>query len=264
MPTKLPSQFAENNLTCPICMNIPRQKVFQCPNGHLICEPCKIDYTRNSTTCPTCRAPLGNNRNLLAEKLIDITGIPCKFQIEGCRMILKKEVLENHEMKCQFRLVYCSTCRQEVSLSKMVNHIQEHQKNDFRKYDGPNYKCSFFIKDEYFQRRTSWIRGFIQFCDEEQDLHFIQELSRTSRGNWYFWINALEENEMANKYTASIKLTTESGEQEFAFSNCEINRLNNKAQIPENMQAMPFNDNIAKKFRSNDRLTFEVQIQKTM
>ena len=59
-------------LECPICLDMPKvgQKIFQCRNGHTLCESC----SERVTYCPTCRHPLENHgqrtRNLVAEKYI--------------------------------------------------------------------------------------------------------------------------------------------------------------------------------------------------
>ena len=57
---------------CPVCYDemIPPMKIFQCINGHSLCENCKD----NVTTCPSCRVSLRGNamsRNILAESLIE-------------------------------------------------------------------------------------------------------------------------------------------------------------------------------------------------
>jgi hypothetical protein len=44
----------KSSLECPVCMSIPRDAIFQCNNGHLLCKDCneKLDV------CPTCRDEL--------------------------------------------------------------------------------------------------------------------------------------------------------------------------------------------------------------
>ena len=59
---------------CPVCYDemIPPMKIFQCINGHSLCENCKDN--ENLTTCPSCRVSLRGNamsRNILAESLIE-------------------------------------------------------------------------------------------------------------------------------------------------------------------------------------------------
>ena len=59
---------------CPVCFveMVPPMKIFQCINGHSLCENCKDN--KNVTTCPSCRVTLKGeliSRNILAESLIE-------------------------------------------------------------------------------------------------------------------------------------------------------------------------------------------------
>ena len=59
---------------CPVCYveMIPPMKIFQCINGHSLCENCKDNEF--VTTCPSCRVTLQGeliSRNILAESLIE-------------------------------------------------------------------------------------------------------------------------------------------------------------------------------------------------
>ena len=39
------------HLECPVCVSVPRGTIFQCNNGHILCQECheKVE------ACPTCR-----------------------------------------------------------------------------------------------------------------------------------------------------------------------------------------------------------------
>lgn len=54
---------------CPVCYEMmePPRRIFQCPNGHLICENCKARESLRK--CPTCRLSLGARRELLSRNL---------------------------------------------------------------------------------------------------------------------------------------------------------------------------------------------------
>jgi len=75
--TELPTSRCEQTrvrelLECPVCLEEmkPPKKIFQCSNGHVICELCKNNPEVRS--CPTCRVKFrGQNvvRNIVAEKL---------------------------------------------------------------------------------------------------------------------------------------------------------------------------------------------------
>ena len=59
---------------CPVCFveMISPMKIYQCLNGHSLCENCKDN--EHVTTCPSCRVTLRGDsisRNILAESLIE-------------------------------------------------------------------------------------------------------------------------------------------------------------------------------------------------
>ena len=63
-------------LECPVCLEEmkPPRKIFQCSNGHAICEYCR--HHREVTCCPTCRIVFTKEsvtRNILAESLAEAT-----------------------------------------------------------------------------------------------------------------------------------------------------------------------------------------------
>jgi len=71
-PMLPPNNIFEKDFECPVCYDVmvPPSRIFQCNNGHLICEDCKCHSEIRS--CPTCRVPLGPNsllRNIPMEKL---------------------------------------------------------------------------------------------------------------------------------------------------------------------------------------------------
>jgi len=63
---------ARNLLECPVCLELawPPKKIYQCREGHIICEECKSNPALK--VCPMCRIPLANNltsRNRQLEEL---------------------------------------------------------------------------------------------------------------------------------------------------------------------------------------------------
>ena len=68
----------ESDLECVVCYGVPKGKIFQCPNCHLLCEECraKLDtFTAGKTLwsqvkCPKCRVFMGHDwiRNKWAEE----------------------------------------------------------------------------------------------------------------------------------------------------------------------------------------------------
>merc|ERR1711915_710521 len=41
----------ESEIECPICFDLSRPPIYQCPEGHIICKACRPRVTR----CPVCR-----------------------------------------------------------------------------------------------------------------------------------------------------------------------------------------------------------------
>ena len=61
-------------MKCPVCLEEMRRpiKIFQCINGHTLCERCKNNPS--VTTCPTCRVQMNTvSRNIFAEQAAETT-----------------------------------------------------------------------------------------------------------------------------------------------------------------------------------------------
>jgi len=72
---------------CTICLDVPHKesKIYQCCNGHLVCENCH----EKLKTCPSCKKKLGDIRCLVAEKCL--------------RELSKIETGELDELQTKFR-----------------------------------------------------------------------------------------------------------------------------------------------------------------
>lgn len=112
-------QQLKDKLECPICLEVPHHgPVPVCPNGHVVCIPCKTEL------CPTCRQPMGSGKSLLANLVLEHVEQKCKFV--GCDEELILAKLDQHEAVCQHRTVTCPypNCGEKVSLSKLVDHLR--------------------------------------------------------------------------------------------------------------------------------------------
>jgi len=99
-----PEPVLDKLLECPICMEVPKtHPIFQCENGHLICKSCHSKVL----VCPLCRKLLGNNRSLVAERLLEVSSVSCSFTKHGCEAKLILGNLDNHVKECQFREAAC-------------------------------------------------------------------------------------------------------------------------------------------------------------
>lgn len=81
---------------CPVCFQIPRANIFQCVNGHSICDKCSTKVR----ICPTCRTTGARIRNLLAESLLDDIKFKCGWSQHGCKKTMLRSELSAHEDQC--------------------------------------------------------------------------------------------------------------------------------------------------------------------
>ena len=86
---------------CAVCMHAPDCNVFQCRNGHILCDGClqKITDGRGNTTrakCPTCREHGDFFRNLAVENAIADMPAVCQYCVEGTT----RGTLASHALRC--------------------------------------------------------------------------------------------------------------------------------------------------------------------
>ena len=99
-----------SELACPICCILPQGKVYQCSNGHVICEACLNQHRISSNYCPTCRGyiPRHNTpRNLLVEKLIQKMTHLVKCTHDDCGKLVEFNRLNEHAEICDYKIVDC-------------------------------------------------------------------------------------------------------------------------------------------------------------
>ncbi|BFF94309.1 cysteine and histidine-rich protein 1-like [Drosophila madeirensis] len=108
MPTGLPKEFH-----CIRCATIPVGRIFQCQNGHLICEGCYQVQVLDKMlcealgTCPQCSVRMYRhqpNRNIAAERILSEMPVTC----EHCGTKMLRSALRSHfRDECTKRLLYC-------------------------------------------------------------------------------------------------------------------------------------------------------------
>ena len=88
--------IAKEILKCPVCLDeISITPVYQCYNGHLICKGCRA--RDDIKDCPICQVTLGNLRNNVVEKLVNIIN-PLIFYCPGidCNEKVREKNLDDH------------------------------------------------------------------------------------------------------------------------------------------------------------------------
>ncbi|CAF0782429.1 unnamed protein product [Adineta ricciae] len=112
-----------NLFECPVCFDYALPPILQCQSGHIVCSQCR----QKLSSCPTCRGPLGNIRNLGMEKVADTILFPCKYQTNGCLLSLMHKHKLEHEDGCDFRPYMCpcpgASCKWQGSLENVMQHL---------------------------------------------------------------------------------------------------------------------------------------------
>lgn len=103
-------EIQTHDLVCPVCLLVPRCRIYQCTNGHSVCSSCQSSCQGK---CPTCRVNFGatNIRSLFHENVIDSNfTVRCKW----CNAKVPSTKLESHEKSCPMSTVFTSKFRMIV------------------------------------------------------------------------------------------------------------------------------------------------------
>lgn len=87
-------------IECPVCLEPIASTIFQCCNGHLVCEVC----IKSMQKCGVCREefPAKLIRNLAMESLTENLKFSCRNAPLGCEFQLNRSDLKNHVFDCSF------------------------------------------------------------------------------------------------------------------------------------------------------------------
>lgn len=112
-------------LNCPICTCTMRGRIYQCQEGHTICEKCikKIDR------CPYCRSRKLSARNRALEALASELSVSCAYHVKGCRFKAESSEIGLHEQKCVYRPIKCPfRCGHQCTKERLVDHLVKYHK----------------------------------------------------------------------------------------------------------------------------------------
>ena len=122
----------KSKLACSVCFLVPKCKIFNCVNGHSICETCfsKLQSGPGGKKCPlSCNYDETPRRNRYLESIIiksDLLLSCCCMPL--CQVQLRKDALEEHEKKCDYRGVPCphTGCEKIVCYNDLEYHLVEY------------------------------------------------------------------------------------------------------------------------------------------
>ena len=118
-----------DDFVCPCCRDYALNPIFECKNGHIICQKCKPKLK----SCPICRERYeGDIRNSRLELLALHFKFPCSNECYDCPVKLSPWEKQSHESTCEFIQFQCplhqSKCSWVSRTTLMARHlIQTHQ-----------------------------------------------------------------------------------------------------------------------------------------
>ncbi|CAE8595720.1 unnamed protein product [Polarella glacialis] len=164
---------------CPICDEALSGRIFQCQQGHHLCEECLTKIRSTTRQCPSCREvfPSSAARNLALEKLAANVDFPCRWT---CGFQGRPDALQAHHSQCALRTVKCpvDNCLHQCSASDMLEHLLSEQHKDhiqaFNCWDAKRNDRLFF--EEKAKYRAKLVR--------ENDLWVLCHSLRVANGEY--------------------------------------------------------------------------------
>lgn len=150
---------------CPICNYELKLKVYQCPNGHNVCNGCG----KKLNTCAICRDTLSvvNLRYLFPSTLL----MSCSNYENGCLKIGNVDDLDEHIKNCLYAPIKCIECQQECLRRNILTHFKE-KHTVYRNYvpllvsikevSVPNYHIYYYFKNKLFKVNCKTTRSRVK------------------------------------------------------------------------------------------------------
>lgn len=191
---------------CPICFDYAVPPIYQCQNGHLVCQVCSSKITH----CPTCRVPVSQPsiRNLQLDRLANTFQFPCKYNFNGCPWKSYWFKKREHEEDCDYISYSCpcpgTTCKWTGLLSQVMPHLSEHHKS-ITTLSGED--IVFLATDINLKGAVDWV--MIQSCFNRHFLLVLekQEL-KTGQQQFFAVVQLIGSQKEAEKFKYKLELSS--------------------------------------------------------
>eukprot|EP00389_Voromonas_pontica_P000764 GDKH01001137.1.p1 GENE.GDKH01001137.1~~GDKH01001137.1.p1 ORF type:complete len:304 (-),score=-4.50 GDKH01001137.1:287-1198(-) len=245
VPSGPPTQTKDSTLDlleCSVCCESMIPPIFQCKEGHTLCNECKLKVKH----CPICRCDTIDIRCRALERLAEsLDEIQCRYACYGCRMTIKYAAKKEHEAKCQFRpfqcLHLCQGCSFEGSTQDLVSHLVSEHKYELNESSKINFTCH---KDNVISypgeecEQYIWQKQIYSCFDK----HFVLRIHRKIDCDPQFYISVavLHQRHHSNRYSISTsgnhrKYTFEGPVWSIRKGFKEIERVRDCLILPENI-----------------------------
>lgn len=203
-------------LECPVCYENITPPIYQCKEGHLVCNDCR----KSCRKCPTCRGPLGNIRNRALEQCVANVKVSCKFKELGCHCKILLSKANNHAENCLYRPYKCprsrSNCKWEGQLHEVVDHLltrhnmnvtEETQIGNEPLIINETYSNPDGIKNAVWEGPIVKVNKLKDSDEETVDENFIIHFEQKPNGQYVSFVRYIGSHQNANKYRYKICCT---------------------------------------------------------
>ena len=230
-------------LECPVCLTVPRSRIFYCINSHKICAPCYMKMAqdlRGNKLCPQggCKFDKPPRRARDCEAMIENSDLDVSCIRPGCIVEMKKEEILQHEVGCIFRTVPCprTDCQKRVLFKDIDFHIEEKHQLKVKK----NSRITQYLEENSFHLMDGdWPRNGIYYHEQDGEQFYPQIVKRN--GIWYFWVKIKGSPLVAAKWKFQVKLESVINQISVEFSGLVHSVDKSVIEILETGQYLPVN-----------------------
>ena len=213
----------KDQVTCTTCLGLPINNVFQCGNGHLLCDHCldqlevKARKGHEALKCPTCQEKLPTDRQKmtrgrLAESILKLLPRPCPH--EGCQVEMEEGPLRaDHIAGCKWKPMACVKldCKTPVPSCQLLNHYKSEH---LYLVNFNNFEGTLSLTTRNFDMESTWNETHLMVSGE----NFFSCCRRDSAGKWFIWIRMVGTKEEAADFSADIAVFKPSSGAKLVFS----------------------------------------------
>uniref|UniRef100_A0A0K0E4I0 E3 ubiquitin-protein ligase n=1 Tax=Strongyloides stercoralis TaxID=6248 RepID=A0A0K0E4I0_STRER len=245
-----------NAFECPVCLEYMVPPLFQCGAGHLVCGSCRPKIS----SCPSCRGPVPNVRNLALEKIAATIYFPCKYNINGCDEAFSASEKLPHEEACEYRPYCCpcpgASCKWQGSVEHVMPHLMKAHRS-ITTLQGED--IVFLATDISLPGAVDWV--MLQSCYE---CHFMLVLEKQEKfGNteqFYAIVQLIGSKKDAEKFIYRLELSNQ--KRRLCWEAAPKSIHEGIASSLNSSDCLLFDSKLAKLFSENGNLGINVTITK--
>lgn len=242
---------------CHACSRIPMDApVFQCDSGHIICKDCRSVLEH----CPTCNIPLGQTRNIIAERMLEKLPRPCQFAENGCRLEFDLISLAKHESICNFRRIQCVhlNCKEKVVFAGLLSHISKTHSDTISLSNMPSRVFPIKLGKDQFLASTGGAPTHLKY----RDTNFFFEIGRNDvKGIWYFWVYVAASRAQATQFCFRIKISNPISNENILYAGSVVSTDIPKEEVKNSALSFELSDAAMIRMIVNNSIRCEVSVR---